>query len=827
MSMTSSISMRRIGVVIAATVLLAACNDGDVSAPAVVQDPGPICDQISLPAASENGSRTCVWSIEQEGAAGEVIAGLDCGDGDCPGTFFCAAATSRWTPQSQICPDNAASTQPAPAGQANIFVTTNDGLPNEVSVLRRPAPVAGAQNPPYVLDEEYQHNSRENQGAGIDASGNLVHVGDGLNQGVDDTGASDGSSAAGLITACEIGLRGVMSNGNEYDGDLDRQIRGAFVADLPPGFDNNPGMSAPKGLLIGEGRAQGLSFVADFGNSTVRAFGMAASGNQSPVSVINTPAAPWDVAYDEARDILYVALTTGSVARYNSAAATLQGGTAPSLTGLIGIQNGSGATISSNLHGIVYEPVTDSLVISDVGPATTADDGATFNSDGSIYVLRGISATSNGNVQPDRIITGSSTRLGNPVDIVLSGRDLVVAEKANGAVLFFNDVFVTEGTNVSPSDEIDVAAPESLAFQPVFGAARAAVTDFTTTTVPTLSNLLVSRSTPGNITIERRDLAGTTLASYTFADAGTTSQNIVAGLNGEAYVTTLNTSDMVNGPFGGVLTVNGFVSRTNSLEQTDEQDRRYEATQFGGTLAGPRGFDIDPNTGLLFVADLDSGTIKVVSACGGGALIDEFNVAAVSHDDMGNAPDPDPDAAPWDVDFDPATGDLYVAMVNGNVAVFRSIAVADGNDGNNNYSFTVDLQVISGGVPTNVGTNLHGVEYVPGAGGGFLILSDVGDAGVDNDGALYVLNNVGSLGTTAQVSTTITGGNTRLGNPVDIAFDGTNLYVAEKANAGGQVLRFDGILGSAGGDIAPNGDFSFAAAGAESISLTPDYVVNP
>lgn len=795
---------------------------------------------------SDDGLRTCVWTIDQEGNGGEVISALDCdGADDCPGTFFCAAATEQWTPQSQICPNDVANAAPDPAGAARIYVTSNDGLPNEVRVLTRAAPVAGAQNPPYVLDETFLHNSRENQGAAVDASGNLLHVGDGLGQGFDAMGQMDDTvNAPGLITACQIDLRGMAGDGDAYDADLDHQLRGEFNnAALPPEFENDPGMASPKGMLIHQ--PLGLAFVADFGNATVRAYGLAASGNNAAIATIATPGNPWDLAYDAARDILYVALTSGSVARYNNAGAILRGGGTPPLTGLIGIVDAGGTSISSNLHGIEYVPGSDgnldALVVSDVGAATTMEDGASFNSDGSLYLMLNISETTNGNVQPDRIVRGASTQLGNPVDLVVSGRDLVVAEKANDMVLFFNDFFTEEGENVSPSASIDITRPESLAFQPVFGLDRPAVTDFATATLPTISKLFVSRAVDGTITVERRDLSGSLEVAYEIDGAGLTSQNVLAGLNGEALVTTLDESDMFNGPEGGVLNINAFTTRTVNPDFQPTRDRRHS----GNGLTGPRGFDIAPAFGVLFVADFAAGNIKVISACGDGTVLDTLNVANVTDEPIVGAPNPDPDAAPWDVDFDPLTGDLYVAMVNGNVAVFREVigsedsTVGDGDASNNDYDFTVDLQLIANNAAIAVGANLHGVEYVPGAGGGSLILSDVGAAtmsaqpGFDTDGALYVVNNVGSLGTNGAMQQTrivdarIAGANTLLGNPVDIAFDGANLYVAEKANAGGQILRFNNILATTGDqNIAPSAP-SISAAAIESISLVPDYVISP
>ena len=818
---------------------LSACNDGDVSAPPVVQveQPDVVCNPIDLQTTSPSGARTCTWSITREGAAGEVIPNQLCNEADdCPGTFFCAADTQQWTAQSQICPNNVANASPDPIGAAAIYVASNDGLPNELRRLTRAAPVASEPNPAYVLDEMFLHNSRENQGTAVDNSGNLLHVGDGLGQGVDT------DNTPGLITACQIDIRGVAGMGDAYDGELDHQLRGAN-AGFPPEFENNPGMASPKGMLISQER--GLAFVADVGNSTVRAYGLAAGGNNNPVATVSTPGNPWDLAYDAGNDVMYVALTSGAIARYNNAGSIMRGGGTPPLTGLIGIEDESGTLIASNLHGIEHVPgsdgAIDALVVSDVGPATTMDDGATFNSDGALYLIRGIFETSNGNVVPDRIVRGASTQLGNPVDLVVSGRDLVVAEKANDMVLFFNDFFSEEGENVAPTQSLAIVKPESLALQQVFGVQRPAVSDFPRTT-PAISKLYVSRAVDGTITIERRDVSGALEFEYELEGDGLTSQNVLAGLNGEALVTTLDTSDMM-GNEGGVLNINAFATRTVNASFAATRDRRHS----GNGLTGPRGFDIAPELGLLFVADFGAGNIKVLSACGDGTVLDTLNVAAVSHNDLGIAPSPDPDAAPWDVDFDPDTGDLYVAMVNGNLAVFRNVAggegstVGDGDASNNDYDFTVDFQLIVDNAAIAIGDNLHGVEFVPsaGAGGGSLILSDVGAAttaaqpGFDTDGALYVVNNVGSLGTNGQMQQTrivdarIAGPNSLLGNPVDIAFDGANVYVAEKANAGGQILRFNNILSVTGDrDSAPSAP-PVTAAAVESISVVPDYIINP
>ena len=66
----------------------------------------------------------------------------------------------------------------------------------------------------------------------------------------------------------------------------------------------------------------------------------------------------------------------------------------------------------------------------------------------------------------------------------------------------------------------------------------------------------------------------------------------------------------------------------------------------------------------------------------------------------------------------------------------------------------------------------------------------------------------------------IGGANSNLGNPVDIMYSGSDLFVAEKSN--NVIMRFDNILASEGGDIAANATISFNAP--ESVALIPHYI---
>lgn len=115
------------------------------------------------------------------------------------------------------------------------------------------------------------------------------------------------------------------------------------------------------------------------------------------------------------------------------------------------------------LHGITYSPTRDALILTDIGDAV----GSSANSDGKIYVIEGAMAkfTANGTaVTPNRTISGISTELGNPVDVAWDTRKdkdfIYVAEKANKKILVFK--FMDSG-NASPIREAKLDSfPEAI-----------------------------------------------------------------------------------------------------------------------------------------------------------------------------------------------------------------------------------------------------------------------------------------------------------------------------------------------------------------------------
>ncbi|MES2811225.1 MAG: hypothetical protein V4670_02035 [Bacteroidota bacterium] len=106
-----------------------------------------------------------------------------------------------------------------------------------------------------------------------------------------------------------------------------------------------------------------------------------------------------------------------------------------------------------------------------------------------------------------------------------------------------------------------------------------------------------------------------------------------------------------------------------------------------------------------------------------------------------------------------------------------------------------------------------------------MILTDVGSAASDVDGGLIVINNFSTViantlngGTVALANQIrVYGPNSKLGNPVDVAYDyvTNKIYVAERLNAGGQVLTF--VLPTSTADATP--EKSVLEAGVSSVYL--------
>lgn len=636
-------------------------------------------------------------------------------------------------------------TNGAPGFARMTVYVSNNGAGNAGSVDR--------------VNESFRRNRTlmpgNNEGIAFTRSGDLIQAG-------------DTAAGASIRTYCAPERR---MPGEMYLDGMDRQIRGAST-----------GLVNPKGFEIAH--HAGLLLVANFNDMSIKVFGTTAAGDVPPLATTMLPGQPWDLLLDEQNDRLFVALTNGDLAVFDN---YIAGGFTGPPDRVITPVDETDTKISVNLHGIAYDAGSDRMVLSDVGDAASATDGA-------IFVIDDVS-TADGNVMPSRWIAGPATELGNPVDIILTGTDLRVAEKARDRLLVFSDIFDGPSGDIAPDLSVVAIKPEAIAQLPEWIHRYPSVTDISDpgTVIPWVT--VTSNPGPANPTTGQ--IAHLTSALNGMAgsfDSTLNVESVVLDRNGDAFATYDDGGTAGGGLFIGNRVATGRFGQSTSLSR----DARITGPATG--LVQPKGLDVIDAAGLVLVAENNATTpaVLIFSTCAAG------NVPPVAMLDTGGS-------VPWDVDYDEATNMLFVAMTDGTLQVYDRFLPGLGEDGP-----TRTITPADGGVKISV--NLHGVDYDPGTDS--ILLSDVGLAGDATDGALFVIAAASFADGLTQVSVNIAGPTTRLGNPVDISYDGRNLYVAEKAN--NFVLRFDDILESMGGDVAPSREMAFTRP--ESVVLNPGFL---
>ncbi|MBL7250246.1 YncE family protein [Alloalcanivorax marinus] len=555
----------------------------------------------------------------------------------------------------------------------------------------------------------------------------------------------------------------------------DRQDGSSPNAALDRDFEATGSMTL-KGIALAH--EAGLVMAANMGGNSIEVYGTAAGAGATPLASTALSGNAWDLAYDEAADRVFLAMTNGTVIVIDDyVSGGFLGTPSRTLT-----PDSAGAV--SNIHGIAYRADTDTLVITDVGDVGVADDGR-------LYVIEN-AASADGTVTPSRTLAGPATTLGNPVDLILDGDTAYIAEKSNDAVLIYRNVFTGGSGDLAPDFSVDSVKPESLALL-VEPDERADLSDIDTTGT-TFTGVAVTSNPP----------AAPTDPDVVILDTGLTSQqrgfitaqdreSLAFNQVGDAYVT-YDT---------GLAVINRLATGRDGETASPSRDRTIEGANTG--LSAPKGFDVADGLGWVLVTDQGDPAVRVFGGQADGDVAPLFTTTL--------------SVAPWDLDYDPDGDRLYVALTDGTVAVFDDYSDTRGAAGPDRT-----ITPAEGGTAFAAPTNLHGIVHV--ADSDQLIVSDVGSGANPTDGKLYVLDNAASADGVTNVSVRIDDndnnavGNTLLGNPVDIAFDGQHLYVAEKSQ--GKVLRFDNILDSAGGDVAPS--LSYDQASPESVSLIADYL---
>ncbi|MGB1557494.1 MAG: PKD domain-containing protein, partial [Oceanococcaceae bacterium] len=213
-----------------------------------------------------------------------------------------------------------------------------------------------------------------------------------------------------------------------------------------------------------------------------------AEGNRQLVADIPLGANGNDLLYDEQGDRLFVTLKSGRIAAFENFLTEIEAVRAERGDAVaIGEEIEVDALIEINgvvtspaephdFRGIAYHRESDRLIVSDIGLP-----GASGSDDGAIYILsnatdavrRGFGAT----VDADAVIVGRAgdAPLGDPTDISLNGRDLVVADQANNRIYVYADIFgaISQYDGVTPlapapaDDPLVVAGATHIVVQPL------------------------------------------------------------------------------------------------------------------------------------------------------------------------------------------------------------------------------------------------------------------------------------------------------------------------------------------------------------------------
>jgi hypothetical protein len=548
---------------------------------------------------------------------------------------------------------------------------------------------------------------------------------------------------------------------------------------------------------------------------TTAPFTIAASNLSSFSGLTST--SPWDLEYDEANDRLFVALTDGTVAVFDTFFASGPNNATASRF----FQPGSN---SFNAHGIDYDSSSDTLLISDVGSVTS---GA--NSDGRVFLIP--TASSASGALGLSSIAGALTNLGNPVDAQFGpSAEIIIAEKTNDRILDFRDVLNAVLGNNAAANSVNSTKPESIVNIDNIG--RDFIDPNDTTSPSAVSAILVVQNPASNnvageniiLSLNPTDLTGTTTfdlgAGLTLTPpSGTTArlesaENIATDNNGGFHFCFGNDSaSPTEVGEGGV----GFVSmgfRPNRFSSATAFSATLDNVGLRGSVSAlvqPKGLEVTSGSRFGFFriicdfgTDATNDSIKVF-----GGLASSNALAVANLTNLGDA-----GRRPWDCDYSALDDRLFVACTDGNVIVYDNfLSRVTSNNAPSTPDRVFNVTFNAGG---NTSVNFHGVAYD--RANDSVYLTDVNDpTTTTTDGAIVGVRNASSRSGTVASFFSITDA-TRLNNPVDIAFDGSSLFVAEKHNSTtGRVYRY-------ANPNALTGDTSTAPVNTNTAVVNPESV---
>lgn len=542
----------------------------------------------------------------------------------------------------------------------------------------------------------------------------------------------------------------------------------------------------------------GWIFAADVGANAIIALGAGGNTALTVATEAELGANVLDLDYDHESDTLFVTLGDGSILCVDLFVAS---GLSFEHTRRIFLD--LDAAVLLDLRGIAYVSATDQLVVTNAG-ATNAEQGINFAVDGQILVIDNAS-TASGSVAPTRIIEGA--HLGDPIDIAIDGHVAFVVDSLNNTLLRFDHITSGQSGLIAASATIHVSAALGVTLARRCDTVKKRLSLELSVELNAMLKSVVfnhGHELGALLCLDAALRLGTLLdvsllAKLSLSLSSTTIESVRFDMQGSAYVSM--TQHGLLGSTGRVV----FMDRLGIGRGDDAHVRDRVILDASAKLVRPRGLDVSTELGLLFQADLGhehdpgSGCVKTYGLLGTGLAID-----VIAHAVLG--------ADPWGVEYDTTHDRLFVALVNGEIAIFD-----DWSEGRT----TVDRRVRVVAADGSLSVNLHGIVYV--ADEDKLIVSDIGLEANVRDGRIFVLDNASNIDGSVHASLGLDDGDrqrlglTLLGNPVDIAFDGHALFVAERSSD--KVLRFDGLLeaGFVGGDTPPSS--TLTAKSVTSVSL--------
>lgn len=424
-------------------------------------------------------------------------------------------------------------------------------------------------------------------------------------------------------------------------------------------------------------------------------------------------------------------------------------------------------------HGLTYSGSDDVMVMTDIGDAANTDD------DGGFHIINDFSlkfdALSDGDVltADNQIrVAGSSTLMGNPIDVAYdSEMDIVyVSDIGTSKVLGFSSI--GSGGNIAPTFNMDLTSASSIYFS-----SDETDGDMGDSSDMGMTQLYTTSTANGNVVVY--DVMNGT--SKTIITGSASSEGIYySGLND--YLIQASRSNLALEYYAGF----GFTSEGVTL------DIDFSSS---ADLMSPREIAVYGNK--VVVSDNMNHTFYVYAHNGSSfTLMNTFDI----------------DFDVWGITF---MGDNLLAVVDNSsdLAIFTDF-FANTEDSMLSASKRVTIEGI---------VRTHGITYS--VSDDVLVMTDIGDAAnTTDDGGIHTMSNFSGLisetengGTIALSSQKrIAGSYTQLGNPIDVAYDAKTqtVYISEIGN--GKVLGFENCWESEG-NVYPS--WSVDLAGSSSMYL--------